>query len=267
MSGFDNLSDRLKKRRVAELTECELEKLLLASAQAAKKSGENDMEYVLKLLYKDREWAKKLGDLLKAEELLAKKPKLEKLNPERAPTHLSDNRFSVRQYTNTRLLAKEHGSDIFPAYNKVREAKKECRPPAECFKLNDVCAVLPLQSHLDHTASRLLLLQEDVIYALKVDNNEVTIKLEVKWGGDGSSDQSQFNQKYDNVESTENSDGNLFATTLVPLRMVATLFGTSMVSAFTVAICERKTRVDPRNIPVCSGRNTRANFIYDHNWR
>lgn len=210
------MSNRTKDRRVAELDECGLQKLLLASAKAAKETGEKDMEYVLKLLYNNHEVAKKIRDLLKVQD-----PYPQKIDPSRGLNHLLDNRLSKEQYTRTRLLAKEYKADIFPPYNKIREAKKECRPPAECLRISDVSAILPLQALLDHTAYRLLLLQEEVIETLKVTNNKITVKLQVKWGSDGSSDQSQFNQKY--VESTEstdaNSDASLFATTLVPLRM------------------------------------------------
>lgn len=86
--------------------------------------------------------------------------------------------------------------------------------------MNDVSATLLLQDVLDHTAYRLLLLPEEVITRLNDgNNNDLKLKLQAKWGCDGSSDQSQYNQKYVNVESTANADANFFATTLMPLRM------------------------------------------------
>lgn len=141
-----------------------------------------------------------------------------KINPLRGLTYLFDNRLTTSQYTNTRLLLKEAKANVLPSYNKVAETKKECRPPVKCT-VNDVSATLPLQAVLNHTAHRLLLLQEEVIEELRKLKKNITVKLQVKWGGDGSGQQSRYNMKYMNVESTENSDANFYATTLVPIRM------------------------------------------------
>lgn len=198
--------------------------MLSASAKAARESGEKDLEYVLNCLRKDRNVATKIRSVLKNPGSFVK-PK--KLKPIRGLTHLLDNRFSRSQYINTRQLLQESGSNILPAYYKVAEIKKECRPPAECLKLSDVCAEFPLQALMNHTAHRLLVMQEEVIVsaaaaaaAKGAQKNELTIKLEAKWGFDGSSNQSQYNQKYANNNApTKKSDANLFATTMVPLRM------------------------------------------------
>lgn len=219
-NSFSNLSKRSKYRRVAELRTCELERLLLASAQAAKKNGEKDLEHVMRLLQKGRnEVATKIRRLLDAGNCLIKP---QKLHPLRALTYIFDNRLSFAQYVNTRFICKDAGFDIFPVYNQIVQAKLECRPPRECLKINDVCASLPLQALLNHIAYRLLLLQEDVIIQLasKVSTNELEVKLRSKWGFDGTSQQPQYNQKFDNVDSAvQKSDANLFATTIVPLRM------------------------------------------------
>lgn len=195
-----------------------VEKMLLASAKAARESGEKDLEYVLNRRRKEPTVA-----------ICAKKSRVVRQvekHPIRGLTHLLDNRFSRSQYSNTRQLLKESGSNILPAYYKVAEVKKECRPPAECLKVTDVCAELPLQSLMDHTAHRLLVLQEEVIViaaaaAKGAQKDELTIKLEAKWGFDGSSNLSQYNKKFedDNATATKKNDANLIATTMVPLRM------------------------------------------------
>lgn len=170
------------------------------------------MEFVLRLMYKDHEQATRIRNLLKAEKSIVE-PKT--LIPLQGLTYLLDNNMTAAQYTNTRLISKEYGSNIFPSYNKIAEAKQECRPSVQCT-VNDVSATLPLQALLNHTAHRLLLLQEPVLSRFKEENIvDVKIKLQVKWGSDGSADHSQHNQKYVNVESM----ANFFATTLVPLRM------------------------------------------------
>lgn len=210
------MSDRQKNRRADDLGSHDLSILLLASVKAAKNDQKKDMEHVLRLLYNDHEIATKIRSLLKDEKSL-EKPK--KIVPLRGLSYLFDNKLNKLQYQNTRILSKEHGANIFPAYNVIRETKNECRPPANCMELSDVSVTLPLQALLDHTAHRLLLLQKDVVETCKIVGSSskiMTVKLQVKWGGDGSSDHSRYNQKYDD---SGNSDGSLFATTIVPLRM------------------------------------------------
>lgn len=213
---FSELSERQKNRRVEELSASEVDKLLLASAKAAKMSNKVDLEYVLRLLYKDHEEATKIRNLLKIDN---SKIEHKKMTPLRGLTYLLDNKLTSAQYTNTRLISKEYGLSIFPSYNKILQVKQQCRPSIKC-NVNDVSATLPLQALLSHTANRLLLLQEPIFTSFKDKNiRDLKIKLQLKWGSDGSADHSQYNQKYINVESTVNSDANFFATTLVPLRM------------------------------------------------
>lgn len=169
------------------------------------------------MLYHNHENATKVRNLLSTE---ISEPR--KIDPIRALTFLLDNELTAAEYSNTRLLSKEYGADIFPPYYKLVEAKKDCRPVEKC-KVNDVYATLPLQQLMNHTAHRLLLLQEEVIRRYtEQNNNNLSVMLQAKWGGDGSADHSQYNQKYANVESAGHSDANFFATTLVPLRITST---------------------------------------------
>lgn len=214
------MSVRSKYRRVAELSECEIEELLLAATQAAKKTGEKDLEFVIRILHKGRnEVATKIRQSLETSQ-----PQPEKISPLRGLTYVLDNRLSKAQYVRTRLLSKDFGANIFPAYKKIQQAKLECRPPKEYLQVTDVCTSLPLQMLLNHTAQRILSLQEEVIknVALKKHSTELAVKLKVKWGFDGSSNQSQYNQKFVDAELNsmpDRRDSNLFATTLVPLQI------------------------------------------------
>lgn len=62
---FEELSERQKNRRVEELSSFGVDELLLASAKAAKSANEGDLEYVLRVLYKDNENATKIRTMLK----------------------------------------------------------------------------------------------------------------------------------------------------------------------------------------------------------
>lgn len=70
-----------------------------------------------------------------------------------------------------------------------------------------------MQALLDHTASRLLEAQADVILSFDELFTE-NMRLYLKWGVDGSSAQ-QYKQKF---KDNEGSDANIFFTSVVPLR-------------------------------------------------
>lgn len=219
---FLHSSKRTKYRQALDVGTSDLKKLLLATSLAAKKNGDKDLEYIIQLLYKNgNEIALKMRQLLEAQ---TDSIKCQRVEPLQALTHLLDNQFSKAQYVNTRFFVKSAGADIFPSYKAIQKSKLECRPPGNSLKVNDISAWIPLQELLDHTSNRLLVLQKDVVTfvaANQIKSNEVTFKLQIKWGFDGSTGQSQYNQKFSDeiVEESHTNDESLLATTIVPLRM------------------------------------------------
>lgn len=75
-------------------------------------------------------------------------------SPEKALALLLDAKLSKYQYEMLKKACRNIGHDIFPCYSKVLEAKKTCYP--ENVNINETFATAPLQSILDHTASRIL---------------------------------------------------------------------------------------------------------------
>ena len=82
--------------------------------------------------------------------------------------------------------------------------------------VSESCAQIELQALLDHTTSRIIQLQADVIDTL---NPEILQKLVLhcKWVCDGSSGQSVFKQKF---TETGKSDESIFYTSLVSLQLI-----------------------------------------------
>lgn len=80
------------------------------------------------------------------------------------------------------------------------------------MNITDKSAEVPLQSLLDHTTMRIL---EVLHFILTVINKSLleNVELIVKWGFDGTSEQSQYKQR------TEFNDSDLFITWLVPLQL------------------------------------------------
>lgn len=134
------------------------------------------------------------------------------LTNERALALIVDARLSKNQYQQLRNTAKENNADLYPSYNKVREAKKLCYPEKITASENSVC--VELQSLLDHTTCRLLSALD--LKNLKI--NSLELVLVWKWGMDGSSGQKEYKQAFHG----NFSDSNLLLTCLVPLELSTT---------------------------------------------
>lgn len=118
--------------------------------------------------------------------------------------------LSKYQYEILRKVCKNQGSNIFPPYYKVLEAKKQCYPVN--IGVNEYSATVPLQSLLDHTAERLLLGKSEG----EIRELNENLLLVSKWGCDGSSGHSEYKQIFIEKEKT---DANMFLTSLVPLKL------------------------------------------------
>lgn len=111
--------------------------------------------------------------------------------------------------------------DVFHT-KKIKKAKQECYP--EAISISDVEAEVPIQKLLDHTVSRLLHVQQDVISPLDLCHNFTFIS---NWGFDGSSSHTQYMQKY---LSEESDDKYMFLSSLVPLRLACEKDGQNIVT-------------------------------------
>ncbi|KAL4125867.1 hypothetical protein QTP88_010104 [Uroleucon formosanum] len=134
--------------------------------------------------------------------------------PEDALAFILNTGISKDMYIQTRLGAKQRNADIYPSYETIKEAKKQCYPDG--IKVTNEGAHIPLQNLLNHTLSRL-------IKCISIPTSVKRMELISKWGCDGSSGYSEYMQKpVDETEeaNTEVNDSNLFLITFVPLRLL-----------------------------------------------
>lgn len=118
------------------------------------------------------------------------------------------------QYIYLRNLMIEKKFTALPPYYKILEAKKSCYPPSTSLEITNTYAkVKYLQHLLDHTASRILMI--DTVDIKNIRN----LTLYCKWGCDGSSGQSEYKQSFPE-ESNLISDAYMFITSLVPIRLI-----------------------------------------------
>lgn len=130
------------------------------------------------------------------------------LTNEQALSLMMEAQLSRSQYNIIRNYAK----DVFPSYKNVRTAKKQCLP--EGIITTEVESEVPLQSLLDHTANRLMLVQKEAVTGTGIDK----LTLFSKWGFDGSSSHTQYMQKF---ASETSDDKYMFLSSLVRLRLIA----------------------------------------------
>jgi len=152
-------------------------------------------------------------------EIIKKSDRTESLAPspitsEKAFAFFMENGFTKQQYINVKQISKQHGCDIYPPYSKIAEEKLKCRPAGIAWTENE--AKVSLQNLLNHTASRILLMQKEVCEVL----SDVThCTLIFSYGFDGSTGHSLYKQKFSIAEG-QSLDDSLFVTSMIPIKMI-----------------------------------------------
>lgn len=206
---FQDLSESSKRRKTQELREqVPANELLYAASISQRTSDNTDASVVLKELMSTPTRAKKYRKAFKSSE---KQVSVRKHSPQEALAIFVEGDFTRRQWE---IL---HGANknIYPCYSLLQKAKKECYP--EEIIVTETHIGVQLQSLLDHTSSRLYKYLAEVIETCTKSERE-NLELILKWGCDGSQ-QSQYKQKFQDVS---NNDGNIFQSSLVPLRLIVT---------------------------------------------
>lgn len=128
-------------------------------------------------------------------------------------------KLSKLDYQILRNGAVARGSNMHPAYNKVRLAKEHCIPLEETTVITPKTAEVKVQNLLDRTVSRIIETQKDVIKQKMHLFDLNTHKLDCKWGVDGISSQSNYKQLFLGEEPFD--DSSVFISSMVPLQLSA----------------------------------------------
>lgn len=125
---------------------------------------------------------------------------------------LIDADLSKYQYDTLKCVLQGEGYDILPPYSYILEEKSKCYP--ENIEISETKASVNLQSLMDHTTTRLFKsFSKEFVDARS--NLECT--LTSKWGCDGSSGHSEYNQSL----PSDSTDKNLLMASMVPLSLKA----------------------------------------------
>ncbi|KAL4097259.1 hypothetical protein QTP88_022062 [Uroleucon formosanum] len=141
-----------------------------------------------------------------------------------ALAYIIDSRITKNAYQQTRIGAKQRGANIYPSYKRIIESKQRCYP--EGINVNEISASIPLQQLLDHTTRRLCEILDFFQYNNTFKNSENCCEVEFifKWGCDGSSGHSEYQQAFSGneieMESNVFNNTSVFMFCLVPLKLI-----------------------------------------------
>ena len=209
---WDEASDRSKRRKVQLLKENNNTLALATAAIGRSKNspGQNALGAVIMESVKD---AQKVRDSLDAVDKLPVMMSAEDALALKMQCDLSDG-----QYQLLRNASKKQNADIFPTLHSILTAKSACYP--DMTEITETSAKCSLQSMVDHTLSRILVLSSDVLDEEEVEKDPSGV-LYMKAGMDGASSQSVYNQKFDetDLEAGKYHEESLFQTAIVPLKL------------------------------------------------
>jgi hypothetical protein len=209
---FEEKGPRAKRLAVSNLCKSvsnDPQILLTATLRAAHISGNADLADVMKKIISS---PGSTIQQLKCPSDVRKKTLAEGLS------YMLDNNLSVNQYNATREECIESGAEIFPPYYKLLEYRKSIRP--KNIKINELSANVPLQDLVENTISRLVEVHKELFISKIISRNKISelVWIIFNWGFDGSTGQSQYNQKI--IVNDNYVESSLFATTVTPLKVV-----------------------------------------------
>ncbi|XP_044573606.1 uncharacterized protein LOC123257740 [Drosophila ananassae] len=207
---YDEGGSRLKRKLAGEVAlknENDTQLLIHAASISARKSSEHSVAFLLANCNRSEAQATEAKRKLHTAEPIP-------LTINEALEFFIDNSLSKQLYKEIRQISKLHNCDIYPNYKKVLEAKLQLRPVG--ITATETFAKVALQDLLNHTASRIVLMQEELFANLETVSS---LKLIVSYGFDGSSGHSMYKQRFECNEK-DTSDQSLFVTTIIPLKLI-----------------------------------------------
>lgn len=206
---FGDVCERTKRRKTeAVRSKMNSEELTFATHVKLQCEGKTDAANVIKDLTQSPSRAKNYRNAL----IRSQNEQKLQLTALKALSMFVEAGLSRRQYETIRSFNKNN----YPCYTILQNAKKDCYPVEESYRVSETCAEINLQDVLNHTAQRLFLSLTEVLQNLQLHGEEDNkFILVCKWGCDGSQ-QTKFKQKFEN---SSDSDANIFQSSFVPLQL------------------------------------------------
>ncbi|KAL4712693.1 hypothetical protein ACJJTC_007990 [Scirpophaga incertulas] len=204
---FEDSSERSKRRRTEDLRSKDVVELTYATHMKLRHVGKVAASKVVKDLSKSPQRAKKYVKAFKKSTERQDQPR--QLSPLQALSMFTEAELTKAQYERVR----ETNPNFFPCYSVLQKVKKDTYP--EIHRVTETCAEVLVQNLMDHTASRLIQHLGEAAEGLNEEEKRSLILIS-KWGCDGSQ-QVQYKMKFD---CEDDSDANIFQTSVVPLQLI-----------------------------------------------
>ncbi|XP_076663948.1 uncharacterized protein LOC143370380 [Andrena cerasifolii] len=213
---FKGCSVRTKKRRTESLrNEYTVEELTFATEMKLRAEGKASICKILDFLLENPDRIKDVEDFCKNINK-NKNIKSREISKEKGLSLFITTNLSKRQYNLLRETGLKEGTNIYPSYYKIKQAKEDCYPPINFISVDEQMAKINIQALLDHTSSRILKVLQEQTPTLELSNKQLV--LITKWGCDGASGQSQYKQKI--ISGQDFDDSSVFIASIVPLKLV-----------------------------------------------
>lgn len=214
LKSFKELSDCSKRRITKQLREqVPVEELTYAASVSQRTSGNTDAAKLIKDITSTPTRAKQFRQVI---DHSSKLTMVKKFTPSEALAIFVEDDFTKKQWE----VIQNASKNIYPCFSLVKNAKKECYPNEESIIVTETYSEVQLQALLDHTALRLHKYVEEVVETCTNEEKQNMVLI-TKWRCDGSQ-QTQYKQKFQN---SDDSDANIFQSSLVPLRLVIMING------------------------------------------
>jgi len=213
-------SARAKRRRVCHVSSGQKEEpdiLLLGTAKTIAKVGTPRSAARAKLLRQMAKDKEKAATVLTMSTKWFKKQR--SLSAREGLQSLLELDLTKAKYNTLRKISRAAGHNLFPSYNRVVEAKKECRPPANAIQANEKGANVKLSSLLEHTCRRVVQHRRAEIVANFHADQTLTKEATMifSWGMDGAGNQAKYKQRGEKPGFVQES--HLFVISVVPLQL------------------------------------------------
>lgn len=211
---FSEVGAQSKRQKVASLLDdYSTEELSFAVSTNLRKSGQRDAAKIIQCVSNHSLNATRIKKLVNSSPTSPIK-----YTPEEALALYVDGRYTKNSYILMQSGAKLRNADIYPSYNLLKKAKNCCYPDENNITISEIHAEVKLQALVDHTATRLVHLQQEVMEQCLTEIQH-GVTLIHKWGCDGSSGHSNYKQKFTEENGTSLNDSSLFAVCIVPLQL------------------------------------------------
>jgi len=128
---------------------------------------------------------------------------------------IEDTKLTKHQYETLRSYALSKNVNIFPSYKTISEAKILCYPLQSALKIEEKGVEIDLQHLLNHTINRIIKIRNVMLPQIP-QNEKGSLRFVAKWGCDGASGHSKYNQ---NFSDQALSDESIFMISMVPLKL------------------------------------------------